>query len=296
MIGRDHGAWVPFLRSPEAAQDDSMEEHVLADLDEKLKTHGIEPPDILVWLRPTFPFRAVEDLRTALAMLDEETHSVRLVTEGEPRLYTIQDDFLVPQFEDHGRSMVRRQEFPASYKVFHTDVFWYRNIQWGYSFLGHRVKAVWGVPRSGNPPDTAHPPGGLRAARSDYVFGRDYPTRDGTCVRDYIHIEDLCSVHALALEALVKGEKQGALAYNLGNGEDYSVQEVIDLARKVVGEDGRTITVEEGERRPGDPARLVADTTLASRELGWNPVYADLEPIIRHAWVWEKKLSGDGVV
>lgn len=142
MIGRDHGAWVPFLRSPEAAQDDSMEEHVLADLKEKLIIHGIEPPDILVWLRPTFPFRAVEDLRTALAMLDEETHSVRLVTEGEPRLYTIRGQYLVARFDDQGRSMVRRQEFPTCYKVFHTDIFWFRNISWGQGFLGSRVKAL----------------------------------------------------------------------------------------------------------------------------------------------------------
>lgn len=122
------------------------------------------------------------------------------------------------------------------------------------------------------------------------VFGRDYATADGTCIRDYIHIEDLCSAHALALGALVRGDKQGALAYNLGNGQGYSVQQVIEAVERVVAEDGRTLRVEEGSRRPGDPAQLVADATLARRELGWQPKYTDLEAIIRHAWAWEKKM------
>lgn len=124
------------------------------------------------------------------------------------------------------------------------------------------------------------------------VFGRDYQTRDGTCVRDYIHIEDLCSAHGLALEALLRGEKEGALAFNLGNGKGYSVQEVIDTAQRVVAEDGFRLTVKDGQRRPGDPARLVADATRAKEELGWRPRYADLETIIRHAWAWEKRMAG----
>lgn len=124
------------------------------------------------------------------------------------------------------------------------------------------------------------------------VFGRDYATADGTCIRDYIHIKDLCTAHALALDALVRCEKQGALAYNLGNGQGYSVQQVIEAVQRVVAEDGRTLRVEEGSRRPGDPAQLVADATLARRELGWQPQYAHLEAIIRHPWTWEKKLAG----
>lgn len=124
------------------------------------------------------------------------------------------------------------------------------------------------------------------------VFGRDYDTPDGTCIRDYVHVVDLCQAHELAMHELVSGRKQGALAYNLGNGGGFSVQEVIDVARRVVAEDGCSIKVIDEARRAGDPARLVADATMAKQELGWAPQFADLETIVRHAWAWEKKLSG----
>lgn len=141
-IGNEFGAWTPFLRSLESSQDASMEEHVLADLDTSLQLHGISPPDILVWLRPTFPFRAVDDLTKGLNLMNDQVDSVRLVTEGEPRLYQISNDYLVPRFDDGGRSMIRRQEFPATFKVFHTDIFWYKNIHMGIRFLGDRIRAV----------------------------------------------------------------------------------------------------------------------------------------------------------
>lgn len=123
------------------------------------------------------------------------------------------------------------------------------------------------------------------------VFGRDYDTPDGTCIRDYIHIEDLCEAHWLALQSLLDGK--GSQSYNLGNGNGFSVQEVIDAALKVTG---REIAVQEAPRREGDPARLVADSTLARQELGWQPRYAALETIIGHAWSWEQKQAfcGDG--
>ena len=125
--------------------------------------------------------------------------------------------------------------------------------------------------------------------KSITVFGRDYPTDDGTCIRDYIHINDLCSAHLLALEALVSGVKSGALAYNLGNGQGFSVQQMIDVVKKVVAEDGCELIVENGDRRAGDPAVLVADAALAKKELSWEPQYGDLEIIVRHAWAWEKQ-------
>ena len=116
------------------------------------------------------------------------------------------------------------------------------------------------------------------------IFGTDYDTPDGTCVRDYIHINDLCSAHLLGLEHLVAGGE--SKAYNMGNGQGYSIKEVIDVAKKVTGTD---FEVKLGERRDGDPAKLVADASLLQKELGWSPQYADLETIIRHAWEWEQK-------
>jgi UDP-glucose 4-epimerase len=116
------------------------------------------------------------------------------------------------------------------------------------------------------------------------VFGRDYNTPDGTCIRDYVHIADLCEAHWLALQSLMNaGPSQ---AYNLGNGNGFSVQEVIDTAEAVTG---RKIALVNAPRREGDPARLVADATLASKQLGWQPQYADLAIIIEHAWKWETR-------
>ncbi len=114
------------------------------------------------------------------------------------------------------------------------------------------------------------------------IFGTDYPTPDGTCVRDYIHIYDLASAHLLALEAL--GERP-SLTYNLGNGKGYSVREVIDAARHVTG---HSIPAVEVPRRPGDAPVLVASSERIVRELGWQPKYPQLEAIIRSAWEWHQ--------
>jgi UDP-glucose 4-epimerase len=119
------------------------------------------------------------------------------------------------------------------------------------------------------------------------VFGRDYPTRDGTCVRDYIHVSDLCAAHLQAIQHLLAGGP--TRIYNLGNGSGFSVQQVIDAARKVTG---KNIPVEDAPRRAGDPPMLVADSTLIRKELGWTPRYADLDRIIEHAWQWEKAVTG----
>jgi UDP-glucose 4-epimerase len=114
------------------------------------------------------------------------------------------------------------------------------------------------------------------------VFGDDYATDDGTCVRDYIHINDLCAAHSLGLDRM--RETQQSARYNLGNGNGFSVQQVIDATRRVTG---REIQVDIEPRRAGDPAVLVADSTLARRDLNWQPAYADLDTIIETAWRWE---------
>lgn len=115
------------------------------------------------------------------------------------------------------------------------------------------------------------------------IFGTDYPTRDGTCVRDYIHVVDLARAHILALDAL---DELKARIYNLGNGEGYTVREVIETARKVTGVD---IPVVEVGRRPGDPAVLVASAKRAKEEFGWEPQRHDLEMIVQSAWEWRRK-------
>lgn len=117
------------------------------------------------------------------------------------------------------------------------------------------------------------------------VFGRDYPTPDGTCIRDYIHVSDLCDAHLLALKHLLDGGT--SQVYNLSNGEGFSVQQVIDTACEITR---RPIHVVDEPRRPGDPAILIGDSRRAKEVLGWVPKYSDLRTIISHEWAWEQKM------
>jgi len=115
------------------------------------------------------------------------------------------------------------------------------------------------------------------------IYGDDYPTPDGTCIRDYIHVSDLADAHLLALDAL---ETRDRLIFNLGNGQGFSVREVIESARRVTG---HPIPAKVHPRRPGDPAVLVASSEKAIRELGWKPRYTELDEIVRTAWIWHRK-------
>jgi UDP-glucose 4-epimerase len=121
------------------------------------------------------------------------------------------------------------------------------------------------------------------------VFGRDYPTEDGTCIRDYIHVEDLCEAHLIGLRALRRGDKGGY--FNLGTSSGFSVAEVLNAARAVTGRD---IRVREAARRPGDPPVLVADSSAFQSRYGWAPKLPALEPIIESAWRWETEFFGRG--
>jgi UDP-glucose 4-epimerase len=112
------------------------------------------------------------------------------------------------------------------------------------------------------------------------VFGTDYDTPDGTCIRDYIHVLDLAQAHLLALENQTSG------AYNLGTGNGHSVKSIIDTVKSVTGKDFK---VEYADRRPGDPARLIADSTAAKKVLGWKPMYDDINAIVESAWKWRLK-------
>jgi UDP-arabinose 4-epimerase len=124
-----------------------------------------------------------------------------------------------------------------------------------------------------------------RGGRADItIFGDDYPNRDGTCIRDYIHVCDLAEAHLLALRALEAGHPGGA--YNLGNGRGFTVREVIAAAQAV---SGRNIQVKHGPRRAGDPATLVADSQLIQQELGWRPRISELNAIVESAWRWHQR-------
>ncbi len=129
----------------------------------------------------------------------------------------------------------------------------------------------------------------LKTAKGQYdklqVFGTDYPTPDGTCIRDYIHVDDLAAAHLVALQHLEAGGESDI--FNCGYGHGYSVREVVDAAKKVTGID---FTVEEAPRREGDPPSLVADSSKIRRQLGWQPQHDDLEFIVQTAWDWERTL------
>jgi len=115
------------------------------------------------------------------------------------------------------------------------------------------------------------------------IYGTDYATPDGTCIRDYVHVLDLASAHVLALNALAARDQ---LIYNLGNGRGFSVRQVVEVARKVTG---HVIAAEDAPRRPGDPAVLVASSEKICRELGWQPRYPELEQIVASAWEWRRQ-------
>jgi UDP-glucose-4-epimerase GalE len=161
--------------------------------------------------------------------------------------------------------------------------------QWGYAALRYFNAAGAnpdGVIGEDHDPETHLIPLVLQVALGQRphieVFGTDYPTADGTCIRDYIHVDDLAEAHLLALERLQPGTD---LRYNLGTGRGYSVREVIRTAEEV---SGKSIAVKEGPRRPGDPPELVAAAGKVQRELGWRPRYTELRPIIETAWRWHR--------
>ncbi|TCK75290.1 UDP-glucose 4-epimerase GalE [Acidipila rosea] len=123
----------------------------------------------------------------------------------------------------------------------------------------------------------------LGRRKSIKIFGSDYPTPDGTCIRDYIHVHDLARAHLLALEALGSRDR---LIYNIGNGRGFTVREVVESARRVTG---HAIPVDEEPRRPGDPAVLIASSEKIGEELGWKPEYAKLDDIVESAWKWHQQ-------
>ncbi|HWS89700.1 MAG TPA: UDP-glucose 4-epimerase GalE [Pyrinomonadaceae bacterium] len=193
----------------------------------------------------------------------------------------------VPIDESHPQSPVNPYGWS---KLFMEKILSAYDHAYGLRFVALRYfNAAGATKRKGehHDPETHLIPNVLAAAagRRPYVsvFGDDYPTPDGTCVRDYIHVTDLCTAHTLALEHLRRGGRSEFI--NLGNGHGYSVMEVIETARRVTGRD---IEVRVEPARPGDPARLVADATKAREVLGWKTQYPELESIVRTAWEWHE--------
>lgn len=197
---------------------------------------------------------------------------------GEPCYTPIDEKHPVSPVNPYGHSKAMVEQILADYS---------RAYDFCYSTLRYFNAAgadPHGRLHERHDPETHLIPLILQAANGDRagitVYGRDYPTIDGTCVRDYIHVSDICDAHLLALSQLT--ETNTNAIYNLGNGQGYSVQQVIDAARTVTRS---RVNVIEGNRRDGDPAVLVADSSLARTKLGWTPKYPDLTSIIAHAWL-----------
>ena len=204
---------------------------------------------------------------------------------GEPKYVPIDELHPTLPLNPYGRSKWMVEQMLADY-----------GLAFGLRYVCLRYFNAAGADPDGllgerHQPETHLIPLVLQAAsgrrRHIEVFGRDYDTPDGTCIRDYIHIVDLCSAHLLALNFL--GSDGQSDCFNLGNGEGFSVQQVIDAAQRITGVGIRMV---DAVRRAGDPARLVADAAKARRVLGWAPRHAELDAIIGDAWRWERQTAG----
>jgi UDP-glucose 4-epimerase len=197
---------------------------------------------------------------------------------GEPRSTPIEEDHPKTPINSYGESKL----------MFETVLDWYRRA-YGMEYIAFRYFCAAGATEllgEDHRPETHLIPNVLKVALDGdgavSVFGTDYPTRDGSCIRDFIHVSDVAQAHLLALE---KADSLSGRVYNLGNGEGYSVLEVIRVAEKVVG---RNIPVELSSRRPGDPVTLIASSDRAIQELGWRPGFPELGSIMESAWRWLK--------
>lgn len=195
--------------------------------------------------------------------IDEDHPKIPLNPYGESKL--IFEKILKWYSMAHSLSSVSLRYFNASGA--HTD----GSLGEDKDFVSHLVPRVLKV--------------ASRQLESLPVYGNDYPTPDGTCIRDYIHVLDLAQAHVLALKKLE--QETGCFAYNVGTGKGYSVLDVINTAMEVTN---KMITIEYAPRRPGDPASLVAECEKIKRELGFEPKYSDLTTILKTSWVWHQKL------
>ena len=207
---------------------------------------------------------------------------------GDPESIPIQEDARLAPANAYGQSKLLVEQILAWFNRIHG--LRYASLRY-FNVAGAREGPGGVIRGEAHVPETHLIPLVLDVALgrrpSVHIFGDDYPTPDGTCIRDYIHVSDLADAHLLALAALDAGpEKQGPLIYNLGNGQGFSVRDVIESARRVTG---HPIPAEIHPRRPGDATVLVASSEKAIRELGWKPRYNELDEILRTAWAWHRK-------
>lgn len=215
------------------------------------------------------------------ARVDRFIFSSTAATYGEPKRIPIVETDPTEPTNPYGQSKLAIEHMLRD--VSRSSNFTYISLRY-FNACGAHLQAETGERHT---IETHLIPNVLKAAAGEKseitIFGENYDTPDGTCIRDYVHVEDLCSAHLAALQALGRGAK--AEVFNLGNGSGFSVREIIRAAEKVTG---RKIPVKAGARRPGDPARLVAGAEKARKVLGWTP-QLDLDAIIRTAWAWEEK-------
>jgi UDP-glucose 4-epimerase len=199
---------------------------------------------------------------------------------GQPKEVPVEEDAELAPINPYGASKLCVEYMLRAYAAAH-----------GMGFVALRYFNVAGADPSGLLGEDHHPETHLIplvlqvvAGKRDCirVYGEDYDTPDGTCIRDYIHVSDLCGAHLLAAGAIELGQFK---AYNLGSGEGFSVHEVIEACRQVTGQ---KICAKTAPRRAGDPPKLIASSRKAERELGWSRKYADLKTIVAHAWNWHK--------
>lgn len=213
--------------------------------------------------------------------IDKIVFSSSAATYGEPKKVPIMEDDETKPTNPYGESkltMEKMMKWVSRIHNVHFTSLRYFNVA-GAAEDGHIGEAH--SPESHLVPIILQVP--LKQRDAITVYGEDYPTKDGTCIRDYVHVVDLADAHMKALEYLRAGNKSDI--FNLGSGNGFSVKEMIDAAKKATGLDIKVVT---GKRRPGDPAQLVASSEKAERVLGWQPHYTDMESIISTAWKWHK--------
>ena len=208
---------------------------------------------------------------------------------GEPQYVPIDEDHPMQPINPYGASKMMVERILSDYAT-----------AYDLNFVSLRYFNACGADPKGNlgemhKPETHLIPLALQAAsgrkKNFTIFGEDYSTPDGTCIRDFVHVNDLCMAHFLAMENLTGSNLKYANYFNLGSGSGFSVRQILSEIKAVVSKEGYDFSIINKPRRIGDPAVLIADSSKVVNELGWEKTFSSLNEIIKHAWAWEKQLS-----